>query len=81
MEEKKSLKQLSRLEYLDWYILHETQCLKNHKAIPGQISIFLYVFFLFSNLLCSSVPFFISFLNVKMKNSQTQLISSVESGI
>ena len=34
MEEKKSLGQLSRLEYLDWYILHKPECLKSHKASP-----------------------------------------------
>ena len=34
MEERKSLGQLSRLEYLDCYILHKPECLKNHEASP-----------------------------------------------
>ena len=74
---KKSLGQLSKLEYLDWYILHEPEYLKNHEVSP-QVNLRIFISFVtLSNLRCSSLTLVISFLNLKIKNSQTQLISSV----
>ena len=57
--------------------LHETECLKNHEVSP-QVNLRIFIYFvILSNLRCSSLTFFISFLNLKIKNSETQLISSV----
>ena len=56
----------------------QTKCLNPVHALSAQRWKKKFIYFvILSNLRCSSVIFFISFLNLKIKNSQTQLISSV----
>ena len=77
MKEKKRFEQLSRLEYLDWYILHKPECLKNYEGSPQvNLCIFIYIFHIIKFAL---QPF--NFCENEKFSNSADLLCTLENGI